>query len=88
MEVAALRARCFEWRVLPTDLFQDEVEALLECIENGRPCPVFGPTEDQRRFEVRKSAFDGSKAQGNASFQGKDWKGALQSYDRACKVAS
>ena len=33
---------------------KDEVEALLECIENGRPCPVFGPTEDQRRFEVRE----------------------------------
>ena len=71
---------------LPTS--KEEVEALLECIEHGRPCPVFGPTEDQRRFEVRKSAFDGSKAQGNASFQGGDWKGALQSYDRACKVAS
>merc|ERR1711871_1921599 len=71
---------------LPTS--KDEVEALLECIEHGRPCPVFGPTEDQRRFEVRKSAFDGSKAQGNASFQGGDWKGALQAYDRACKVAS
>ena len=28
---------------------------------------------------MRKSAFDGSKAkQGNASFQGDDWKGALQ----------
>ena len=36
---------------------------------------------------MRKSTFDGSKAQGNASFQGKDWKGALQAYDRACKVA-
>ncbi len=71
---------------LPTS--QDEVEALLECIEHGRPCPVFGPTEDERRFEVRKSTFDGSKAQGNASFQGGDWKGALQSYDRACKVAA
>ena len=41
LEVAALRARCFERRVLPPDL--DEVEALLECIENGRPCPVFEP---------------------------------------------
>ncbi len=71
---------------LPTS--KDEVEALLECIEAGRPCPVFGPTEDQRRFNVRKSTFDGSKAQGNASFQGNDWKGALQSYDRACKVAN
>lgn len=71
---------------LPTS--QEEVEALLECIEHGRPCPVFGPTEDQRRFEARRGAFDGSKAQGNVCFAANDWKGALQAYDRACKVAS
>ena len=63
--MAALRARGLVGEFFPPDLFQYEVEALLECIENGRPCPVFGPTEDrQARFEVRKPRSTAARRKG------------------------
>ena len=71
---------------VPTNASQ--IDELLKCLEEGRACPVFGPTEDERKDAARMAAFEGVKAQGNAAFASGKWLDAIQAYDRAIQIVA